>query len=174
MGARLAVESWCYSFGVKKCVVLECAFGITEDQQLKALMQEGPELIAILDANLSPIDVYARPVLDSITDFLSGPLENRELLRVILSTTDSLASLPIPKELERISVRISLDTPPQFISDAEAKMVAELDLDEDEPPAWLTRLWGPAAKRLHKSISELDIENAALAISAIQQLNQRP
>jgi hypothetical protein len=174
MGARLAVESWCYSFGVKKCVVLECAFGITEDQQLKALMQEGPELIAILDANLSPIDVYARPVLDSITDFLSGPLENRELLRVILSTIDSLASLPIPKELERISVRISLDTPPQFISDAEAKMVAELDLDEDEPPAWLTRLWGPAAKRLHKLISELDIENAALAISAIQQLNQRP
>ena len=166
IAARLAAEAW----GRKDeqgCMLMDCAIGLTEDGQMKGTAIEETRSIVILDANLSPPDVYARTLLDRVQRRIVSH-EHTRSPRILLSLSDSVASLPLPRKIEALAVRISLDHKLEFIR--EEDVVAELEdvQDGDAGETWASRLWNPALNALLQCLKSLPAEDAALVLSVLK------
>jgi len=166
IAARLAAEAW----GRKDkqgCMLIECAIGLTEDGQMKGAAIDETHFVVILDANLSPTDVYARPLLDRVQRRIVNR-EHTRAPRILMSLSDSVASLPLPTRIEALAVRISLDRKLEFMH--EEDVVAELEYvqDEDAGETWASRLWKPALNVLLQCLKSMPAEDAALVLSVLK------
>jgi len=166
IAARLAAEAW----GRKDeqgCMLMDCAIGLTEDGQMKWTAIEKTRSVVILDANLSPPDVYARPLLDWVQRRIVSH-EHTMSPRILMSLSDSVASLPLPSKIAALAVRISLDHKLEFIH--EEDVLAELEdvQDEDAGETWASRLWNPALNALLQCLKSMPAENAALVLSVLK------
>jgi hypothetical protein len=166
IAARLAAEAW----GRKDeygCMLVDCTIGWTEVRQMMSLAGNEIHSVVILDANLSPPDVYARPLLDRVQRRIVSH-EHTRSPRILMSLSDSVASLPLPSKIEALAVRISLDDKLEFIH--EEDVVAELEdvQDEDAGETWASRLWNPALNALLQCLKSMPAENAALVLSVLK------
>lgn len=167
LAGRVAAEAW-LSRGERTGKVFECGFGETDDHAIRAVIADAPDALAILDANLSPLDMYARPLVDAVLRRLAGIDEGRFATRILMSVADGAAALPLPKVAESVSLRVSLDRIPVFIQDSD--VAARLDEIEtaEEPVEWFARIWKPARTRVLSRLRSLPIEDAAFALAALE------
>jgi hypothetical protein len=166
LAARVAAEAW-LSDGETAGVVLECGFGETDDRAVRAALGDAPVALAILDANLSPFDVYARPLVDAVLRRLAGIDDLSLETRVLMSMADGTAALPLPAVAEALSLRVHLDRIPVFLQEGEAMAWFEEIEDTDEPVEWFAKLWKPARTRALSYLRALPVEEAAIILAAL-------
>lgn len=165
--SRLAAEAWAatHANGSK---IMECGIGLIDDTALRGIGADETRTVVILDANLSPIDVYARPLIDHVQRRISGLSLEKECPRIVMSLSNGVAGLPLPKIVESISVRVSLDSEVEFFADGDAQAKLD-DLESEENGSqWSTTLWKPASKALLAYLRRLPVEEAALAVSVLE------
>lgn len=166
VAARLAVEGWAKALGHTP-VLFDSTIGLIDTGELRDILAGVPahDVLALLDANLSALDIYARPISDLVLSRLTRP-DDEAKPAIILALTDGLGSLPLPKTFEGVSVSMNLDTRYIFrgVSDVEDMMSMVTDPEDNSPCA---RLWRPAADRLQVQIEELEPEARALALSIL-------
>ena len=148
--------------------MLECGFGETDDRAVRAALCDAPVALAILDANLSPLDFYARPLVDAVLRRLAGIHDQTFETRVLMSMVDGTAALPLPAIAESLSLRVYLDHIPVFFEEGED--VAWLDEIEDteQPVKWFAQLWKPARTKVLNYLRALPADDAALILSALE------
>lgn len=166
LAARVATEAW-LSDGGKAGTVLECGFGETDDRAVRAALGEAPAALAILDANLSPFDVYARPLVDAVLRRLAGIHDHSFETRVLMSMADGTAALPLPAVAESFSLRVYLDRIPVFLQEGEAVAWFEEIEDTEEPVEWFAKLWKPARTKVLNYLRALPVEEAAIILAAL-------
>lgn len=166
LAARLAAEAW-LSGGEKPGTVLECGFGETDDRAVRAALGEAPAALAVLDANLSPFDVYARPLVDAVLRRVAGIDYQSFETRVLISIASGTAALPLPAVVESLSLRIRLEHIPVFLQDSEAVAWFEEIEDTEEPVEWFAKLWKPARTKVLSYLRALPVEEAALILAAL-------
>ena len=86
--------------------------------------------------------------------------------KVLFSLSESVASLPVPTVVDRISVKIDLDKRYTFYRSSEVGDMM-LDVMNPEDGALYSRLWKPAADRLIAQMGDLDDEKKALVLSVL-------
>ena len=136
------------------------------------LLRDAPTNVAILDANLSPLDVYARPLIDAIQRRIAGLTEHAHDMRVIFSLSDGVAALPLPPVVKTIALQVNLDRRPQFLSEAEAMEKLQEITTSDEPIGWMVHLWKLAAERVKIQLQTMKPEDVALALSILDTTPQ--
>ena len=166
LAARMAAESW-LGGGAGTGRVLECGIGIVDDSVVRAVLAESPDVIAILDANLSPLDVYARHLVDAVQRRLAGVVGTGSATKMLMSVSSSVAALPIPAVVESVSLRVSLDRIPTFLQESEVASRLEEMATFDAEAEWFLRLWKPAGVRLLNHFRSMPIDDAALALSVL-------
>ena len=165
--SRVAAESW--SVGVaKQRRVVECGIGAVDDSLIRVLVTDAPESIVILDASLSPLDVYARPLIDMVQRRVAN-LGDVDIMRtsIVLSVSDSIAALPVPSVVESVALQVSLDHIPVFLQESDANTRLEELVASDEPEEWFSYLWKPAAVRLVGHLRGLPLDELSLALSTL-------
>jgi hypothetical protein len=167
LAARIAAESWT-SGGTGSGKVLECGIGVTDDSFVRAMLADAPEALAVLDANLSPLDVYARPLIDIVQRRLSGTVVAGNATKILMSMSGSVAALPLPLVVESISLRVSLDRIPAFIQEGDVASRLEEIATSDEPVGWFARIWKPAGGRVLNCLRSMPLDDAAFALSALE------
>lgn len=171
LAARIAVESWLGGIaGTGK--ILECGIGITDDSVVRAVVTEAPDVIAILDANLSPMDVYARPLVDAVQRRLSGAGGTTRATKMLMSVSSGVAALPIPALVESLSLRVSLDRIPTFLQEDDVASRLDEMAGCDKDVGWFVRIWKPAGIRLLNHFRSMPLDDAALALSVLAATRQ--
>lgn len=171
VAARLAAEAW-LGEGGRSGKVLECRVGLTDDLMVQDLVAGELSALAILDANLSPLDIYARPLIDAVQQRIAALNEQGLAARVVMSLSGGLAALPIPPVVESISLRVRLDHVPMFVSEADARAKLEGIGASDSPDGWIARLWRPAAVRVLTRLQTMSQEEVALAMSVLDEATE--
>jgi len=167
LAGRVAAEAWLHE-GDTSGIVFECGFGETDDHVIRAALGDAPAALAILDANLSPFDVYARPLIDAMLRRLAGIQDQLFEARVLLSTVEGSAALPLPTVAESLSLRVYLDRIPVFLQEGEAEAWLEEIEDMEEPTEWFAKLWKPAKNRVLNYLRSLPVEEAATILAALE------
>lgn len=165
VAARVAAEEWGRTNG-PGCVLVDCEVGITGDEAMKDIAAEAERSIVILDANLSPPDVYARPLIDGVQRRLMTS-EKMGLPRVVMSLSDGVASLPLPNAVSAVAVHISLDRKPEFIRESDAVDRLEEVKEEAGQATWASQLWKPALTELLQCLEKIRGEELALVMSVL-------
>lgn len=158
MASRLVVEQWAKSMG--KGILIDATVGLIDDAPIKRYFASTwPEVVAVLDANLSPLDIYARPVSDAV---IAGLVNGGKRTAGLFSMSDSIGHLPLPRSFERLSLSIDLDANYEFeTSDVDDSVARVFD---SEDGAIAVRLWRPACDKLKEHISALDAERKRLVL----------
>lgn len=167
--ARIAAEAW-LSEGEKSGTVIECGFGETDDRVVRSALGDAPIALAILDANLSPFDVYARPLVDAVLRRLAGIHDQLFQARVLMSMADGMAALPLPAVAESLSLRIHLDRIPVFCQEREAVAWLEEIESSEEPVDWFAKLWKPGRTKVLHYLRTVPLEEATLILSALNMV----
>lgn len=167
IAARVATEAW-LTEGEKSGTVLECGFGETDERAVRTALGNAPVALAILDANLSPFDVYARPLIDAMLRRLAGMHGHSFETRVLMSMANGTAALPLPAVAESMSLLVYLDRIPVFLQEGEAAAWFEQIEDTEEPVEWFGKLWKPARTKVLNFLRSLPVEEAALILSALE------
>lgn len=167
LAGRVAAEAWLHE-GDTSGIVFECGFGETDDRVIRAALGDPPVSLAILDANLSPFDVYARPVIDAMLRRLAGIQDPLFETRVLLSTLEGSAALPLPTVAESLSLRVYLDRIPVFLQESEAEAWLEEIEDMEEPTEWFAKLWKPAKNKVLNYLRSLPVEETATILAALE------
>ena len=171
IAARLAAEAWGRK-GDQGCMVMDCAIGLTADRQIIEIAGAKTHSVVIFDANLSPIDVYARTLLDSVQRrIVSHDLSRHP--KILMSLSDSVASLPLPSRVEALSVRIVLDQKLEFVHEEDVAAELEDVQDNDAGETWASRLWRPSFNALLRCLKGMPIEDAALVLSVLKAERMR-
>ncbi len=133
-------------------------------------MPRKPAAIAILDANLSPFEVYAKPLIDSVQRSILVQESENPCPKVVLSLSDGVAALPLPLSLQGVSFEINLDSEWDE-ADVEA-CIKWLDADSFSKniPEMFSHLWRPALRRLHEGLLQLSSGDARLFFSVVQRV----
>ena len=166
IAARHAVEEWVKGIG-GRAVLLDATIGLIDDKELKKILATVPSYdgIALLDANLSALELYARAVSDVVLSrMIRQDAESKPA--IVLSISDGIASLPLPKVFEKVSISLDLDAPYAFqeVSDLDELMSRAFELEEG---VLYTRLWRLAADRLREQIEVLEPEVRALVLAVL-------
>ncbi|MFN7779884.1 MAG: hypothetical protein ACK5RK_13585 [Betaproteobacteria bacterium] len=167
LAARVAAEAW-LNEGETAGAVLECGFGETDDRAVRAILSDAPVAIAILDANLSPFDVYARPLVDAVLRRLAGIHDHSFETRVLLAIADGMAALPLPAVAESLSLRVCLDRIPVFRQEGEVVAWLKEIEDTEQPIEWFVKLWKPARTKVLNYLRRLAVEDAAIILAALE------
>jgi hypothetical protein len=167
LAGRVAAEAW-LSGGKRSGKVFECGFGETNDHAIRGVLAEALNVLAILDGNLSPLDVYARPLVDAVVRRLAGIDNGRFETKVLMSISDGMAALPLSRAIESISLRVSLDRVPEFLQEGDVALRLEELATSDESVEWFARLCKPAGKRVLDHLRLVSAEDAAFVLSAIE------
>lgn len=165
--ARIAATSWVESLD-KGGIAFECEVGLITDGAIREALATSPAAIAILGANLSPIDIYARSLIDGILQRLTQGEHGSSFPDVILALSDSIAALPVPATVQSILFRIDLDRLPEFLSEDEATQILEDIQDSADLEMWFSGLWKPAAKRVLAHLRGLPPDELAKVLSIIR------
>lgn len=167
LAGRVAAEAW-LNCAEKPGMVFECGFGETDDRAVRAVLADAPHALAILDANLSPLDVYARPLIDAVLRRLAGIDGGLFMTRVLMSVADGMASLPVPTAAESISLRVSLDRIPVFGHENDPATQLDEIVEAEEPIEWFAKLWKPARIRAISYLRSLPSEDAAFVLATLE------
>lgn len=167
LAARVAAEAW-LSDGQSLGTVLECGFGETDDHAIRSALDDAPASFAILDANLSPFDVYARPLVDAVLRRLAGIDDQSFQTRVVMSLTDGAAALPLPGVAESLSLRVCLDRIPVFLQQGEVESWLEDIEDPEQPADWFAKLWKPARAKVLNYLRALPPEESSIIWAALK------
>jgi hypothetical protein len=164
VAARIVVERWAHVVG--RGVLLDTPVGFIDDAVLDAVLKGDvvPDVLAILDANLSAIDIYGR----SVTDALVGRLAKKGSTMktaVMMSISDSVAHLPLPPMIEQLSVLVNLDRQYDFARE-DAEELRRLAFEPSEGIV-ATKLWSKASSELQTHIERLDPETQCLILSVL-------
>jgi hypothetical protein len=161
MAARLIVERWAASVG--KGILVDATIGLLDDSAIRQCINgsERPQVVAVLDANLSALDIYARPLSDAVVSALLEK-DGRLQTAVFLSITESVGHLPVPAALQRISITVELDLEYAFdVENVDDALVEAFDADEG---VLTKRLWRPACNRIEECIRALDPREQCLIL----------
>jgi len=162
--ARPLVERWAQTIG--KGVIIDSTVGLLDDSPFRTCLAEAmrPEVIAVLDANLSALDIYARPISDAVIDAISRN-DSGNAPAILFSLSDSVGHLPVPKSVERLPVGFDLDRRYEF----QGIEIGDLMLRAFAPDEGLlaTKLWGPACERLRDYVTKLDSDTQALVLPVL-------
>jgi len=164
VAARLVVERWAQSLG--NGVLVDSSVGLLDDAPFRSALNGGsrPEVVAVLDANLSALDIYARPISDSVINTMSREQVSQPTA-FLLAVSDGVGHLPIPKSFERLSITIDLDARYDFASkDVANLMQRAFDIEDG---VLQIRLWRPAAERLRSHLSKLDAQTQELVLPVL-------
>jgi hypothetical protein len=166
VAARPAVEGWAKTYMLRS-VLIDSTIGLVDDSAVKNILLRVPPLdgLVLLDANLSALDIYARPLSDLVLTRLADAASENPL-GIFVSLADGVGALPLPRTFECISVLIDLDARYVFrgVADMDELMSEAIN---PEDGALYARLWRPAAERLRKQIEDLEPEERALALSVL-------
>ena len=147
---------------------------MTDDSVVRVVVAEAPDAVAILDANLSPLDVYARPLIDMVQRRLSGTGGVGSATKVLLSISGGVAALPVPLMVESISLRVSLDRIPTFLQESDVAERLEEIATSDELVGWFARIWKLAGARVLNHLRSMPSEDVAFALSALEAAHFDP
>ncbi len=107
--------------------ILEVPMGLTSSAPLRKALEcaaHDIETIVVLDADLSPIEVYGSPLLDGPFDTVMS--DNSTRTRLLFSCTGGDLALPLPASIRRIAVVIDLDSS----WDQQERLLSELEEDD--------------------------------------------
>jgi hypothetical protein len=159
IAARIAAERLARVMGGG--VALDANVGMVDSLSMSELFSSrDAACVCILDANLSALDIYARPVFDLTLNRLTDSTAS-ERPSFLLSMTNSVGALPYPSPFKSVSIVLDLDarSPVSTADDLE-----DLRHEVFAPDAAVTgQLWEPALETLKSAVSELP-EDAQLAI----------
>lgn len=166
VAARPAVEGWARAI-VQHGVLIDSTIGLVDDSVVRDVLARvpPPDGLALLDANLSALDIYARPLSDLVLARLAEPTAKHQLA-IFLALADGVGALPLPRTFERISVLIDLDTRYVFRGGSDMDELISQATNPDDGILY-ARLWQPAADRLCKQIAEIEPEQRALVLSVL-------
>ena len=164
VAARRAVEEWASAVG-NSPLLFDSVVGLIDDNWMRPVLAKDhqPDVLAILDANLSALDIYARPLLDLVLARITDRA-GAQTPAILLALTEGVGALPVPRTFERLSVTIDLDSGYSYrdASDLETLMSEVTNPDDG---AIYRRLWRPAADRMCCLLRELEPEERALVLS---------
>lgn len=169
IGARHLVRHWARSLG--KGVLVDVTVGLIDDAPINSYLKNElqPEVMAFLDANLSAIDIYAKPICDLVIETavkrdVSSPMA------ILFSLSDGVGHLPLPNCLEPLSISLDLDRKYNFKErDLGQLMQNAFDIEEGVLTA---RFWSPVVEKVRAYISTLDGETQGLVLSVLTTTNQ--
>ena len=166
IAARPAVEGWAAAI-TQRGVLIDSTVGLIDDTVIKDVLARVPvpDVLALLDANFSALDIYARPLGDLVLARLVKPTPEPQPA-IILALAEGLGSLPLPKTFEQISVLLDLDARYVFHTVSELDDLADQAMNPDDGNLY-THLWGPAARRLCEQIRAFEPEDRIVALSVL-------
>ncbi len=149
------------------CKVFNCTVGLMQNLPLiKQSLSEDNRAIVIKDANLSPIDVYARSLIENIQQKLIKPT-GTEFPWVLMSLTEGVASLPLSREVDSIAVHLNLDNKPEFIREDDAITKMEEFEEDIVTDKWAAHLWKPALRSFLRVLKESNPGDTSLVLSVL-------
>ncbi|AXT44689.1 hypothetical protein [Chromobacterium rhizoryzae] len=91
--------------------LIEIPMGLTSGTSFRRALAsvEDAKTLAILDADLSPFEVYGSQLLDFLFDSATEGQGGRS--RILLSCLGSDISLPLPDVVQRVAITVDLDSP---------------------------------------------------------------
>ncbi|MHB8389427.1 MAG: hypothetical protein ACYDBH_07585 [Acidobacteriaceae bacterium] len=166
VAARPVVEGWASALA-RHGVLIDSTIGLIDDSIVRDVLARAPapDALALLDANLSALDIYARPLSDLVLARLAESIAKLPLA-IFLALADGVGALPLPKTFERISVLIDLDKRYVFRGESDMDELISEAISPDDGILY-ARLWWPAADRLRVQIGELEPEQRALVLSVL-------
>lgn len=166
IAARLAVEGWARAIG-HAAVLFDSTIGLIDAGALTSVLARVPthDVLALLDANLSALDIYARPISDLVLARLARP-DGETRPAILLSLADGIGSLPFPKTFERVSVLVDLERRYVFRSVSDLDEMMSMATNPEDGTLY-AQLWRPAADRLLTQIDKLEPETRALVLSVL-------
>lgn len=158
IASRLVVEPWAQALG--SGIAVDVSVGLTDDVVPVDLTR--PSMVVLLNANLAPVELYARSVLDGVIRVAGAGVDADSTLGVFLTLSDSVAHLPLSAQIERVALHIDLDRTyqPQN-SDFEATVNRVFDLQEGSLTA---KMWRPLCDKLRKRFEALDADTQQLIL----------
>lgn len=166
IAARLAVEGWARAVG-RAAVLFDSTIGLIDTGALTSVLARVPthDVLALLDANLSALDIYARPISDLVLARLAHP-DGEARPAILLALTDGVGSLPFPKTFAGLSVSLDLERRYVFRSVSDLDEMMSVATNPEEGTLY-AQLWRPAADRLLIQIDKLEPEARALILSVL-------
>jgi hypothetical protein len=110
LGSRLVVENLARLVGGSSSVVIDMEVGVLQCPELNSLIRTNgkpSQPLAILDANLSSLDVYGRSLFDYVLNRIA--INSPPHAPVLLSLSDSSMAVSLPPDLLQVMVLIDLD-----------------------------------------------------------------
>lgn len=166
IAARLVVEGWAKAIG-GAAVLFDSTIGLIDVGALTSVLTRVPthDVLALLDANLSALDIYARPISDLVLARLACP-DGEARPAILLALADGIGSLPFPKTFEGLSVSLDLERRYVFRSVSDLDEMMSMVTNPEDGTLY-SQLWRPAADRLLTQIYELEPEARALILSVL-------
>jgi hypothetical protein len=166
VAARLAVEGLAKAIA-QHGILIDSTVGLIDDSDMRDALARVPaiDVLALLDANLSALDIYARPLSDLVLARLAES-NIKPQLAIFLALADGVGALPLPKTFERISVLIDLDKRYGFRGESELDELMSEATNPDDGILYKS-IWRPAADRLCMQIKKLEPEQQALVLSVL-------
>lgn len=166
LASRVVVGAWAGAIGPPG-VLVDATVGLISDTAIREVCEDAsrPNVIALLDSNLSALDIYARPLLDLVLARI-GQGDARPA--VLFSINGGVGSLPVPRGFERLSVVIDLDARGDFLETSALDDLTSRVLDSSGGSLYQD-LWRPAADRFGLEIRRLEPERQALVLSVLDR-----
>lgn len=155
------------ALGRRTCLV-DATLGLTTDSAVRQMLHEHAECdsIVLRDADLSPIELYARQLVDHCLLEMTGSRAVSSRL-VCFNRSGSVAALPVSDQVSRISLVFEIDTPLQVLSE----LGSDEDITDSLVPAMLSEAMGIlpiAADRLGAEILKLGTDQRRVLFSGLQ------
>lgn len=161
VAARAAAQRWGQRVLSETGTLIDVPVGIVDDGAIKALLRSRPSVVVIRDANLSAMEAYLRPLVDLVVERLGqgGTLPQPV---IIMTVSEGISSLPIPRQLKALAVTIELD---EGFSDSDLK--DESALLDPESGVLSGQLWRAAVPHLREALKDIPEELRGGAIAAL-------
>jgi hypothetical protein len=171
IAARPIVRTWASLLG--RAGIFDVPVGLLDSHAVAEMMQDEAniEALAMLDGNVSAIELYARPLLDKIVSRVASDAAARPF--VLISLSQGVAALTLPDAVRKICVVCDLDSP--ISQDSSEEFDAALSEAVDPDDGWLGRLlWRPALRRLQGELCKLEPSQALLAMELLKLQSRGP
>jgi hypothetical protein len=169
LGARLVAERMALNCGVG-CAAVDMEVGINGHQWLGTILRPNEDQksgLVILDANLSPLEIYGRPLLDTVMTRIASSVPPHA--HILMSISDSPNSHPIPSHFLLNMVLIDLDNYSKSASILVQSIedIKESLLNVAEGNLLSELFWPPLANRLRRYIEKLNTVNEQVRLRTL-------
>ncbi|MGH9428922.1 MAG: hypothetical protein ACRD2L_21775, partial [Terriglobia bacterium] len=161
VASQAAAHGWGQRILSGTGVLVDVPIGIIDDGAFRSLLGTQPSVVVVRDANLSAMEGYLRPLSDLIVERL-GRGSALSQPAVLMTLSDGVSSLPIPRRLRALVVSLDLD---ERFSDSE--LTDESALLDPESGALSNQLWTAAVAPFRQAIRDLPEEVRGIAIAAL-------